>query len=61
MTADEYRAARRTLGMTQRELARAVGVSERTIRMRERGEIVITAQAVKLLRSLPLAPGSGFR
>ncbi len=52
MTANQYKTTRQTLGMTQKELAEATGVSIKTISWRERGVVKITKQAELAIKSL---------
>jgi len=45
MTGDEYRAARKRLGLTQAGLAERLGVDRMTVGARERGQVRITTEA----------------
>lgn len=52
MTPAEYRALRDQLGLTQVELAEALGVTSNTIARRERGELAIPAEAERAIMCL---------
>jgi len=45
MTADEYRARRERLGLTQAQLAEELGLSPNTVARRERDELPIPREA----------------
>jgi DNA-binding XRE family transcriptional regulator len=49
---DDYAAIRHALGFTQEELSRRLGVDLRTVQRREKGEILITNEAVLAVTSL---------
>ena len=57
MTPEQFKENRKSLGMSQRELARALGgVNERTLRRWETGEIDIPGPVQRLLRLFILDP-----
>lgn len=56
MTADQYKERRKALGLTQEELAKKLGVSRKTVVLRESGK-TITREAE--LSILSLAPEKG--
>jgi DNA-binding transcriptional regulator YiaG len=56
MTADEYRALRAELGMTQEKLAWTLRVSTSTIQKREQGAVPIDHEAAVAIRALTAEP-----
>jgi transcriptional regulator with XRE-family HTH domain len=59
MTGKAYRAIRHKLGLSQRELAEAVGVDKNTIARRERDERAIGPEAEAAIRDLLRRKESG--
>jgi transcriptional regulator with XRE-family HTH domain len=59
MTGKAYRAIRHKLGLSQRELAEAVGVTPNTVARRERDERAIGPEAEAAIRDLLRRKGSG--
>jgi len=55
MTPAEYRARRDTLGLTQADLAKELGVSRETVNRRESGEQTIDLEAALAIRNLTRA------
>lgn len=52
MAAEEYREARKALGLTQLQLANLLGVTPGTVSARERGEVAIDGEASIAMRRL---------
>jgi D-3-phosphoglycerate dehydrogenase / 2-oxoglutarate reductase len=52
MTADEFRAARKALGLTQEAMAYALGLAPRTIRSYEKGDRRVPEAVVLALAHL---------
>lgn len=52
MTPEQYRAARKHLGLTQAKLADILGVTRKTICSREAGSAPITAESVIAINCL---------
>jgi Predicted transcriptional regulator len=54
MTGEEFRKIREHLGYTQKRYAERLGLSERTIRYYESGEVPITKVVINLIQALKL-------
>jgi len=52
MNAEQYKAARERLKLTQADLAAALGVSRKTVNARERGAVPVSAEAAFAMRFL---------
>ena len=52
MNPNQYRAIRKSLGLTQTELGQKLGVSRDTIHRRETGDAPITPEAAMAMRKL---------
>lgn len=56
MTGDEYKALRLQLGLTQADLADALGVDRLTVTRRESGRRAIPSEGARLLRLMAVWP-----
>jgi len=57
--AHEFQQARRTLGLTQRKMASAIGVNDRTIRYYETGRVPVSPTVAVLVELLVLLKKQG--
>jgi DNA-binding XRE family transcriptional regulator len=57
MTAEQYKAARERLGVTQSKLADILGITRETVTRRETGAATITSEAAMAIRSIPVPKG----
>lgn len=55
MTGDQLRGYRRAIGLTQKELAAAIGMSANQVARMERGERPITTRTIVAVRLLAMA------